>query len=216
MLLVTTYKVGALATNCYLIQDNDTKKMVIIDPGGISASLDEKIRDLGSENFAYIILTHGHFDHVRKVKRYKDLTNAKVVMNKKEVDFVLDKSLNLSCDFGTRAFGQFSVDLSLDDGDIINLGKTQIKMIHTPGHTKGGACYIVDNHLFTGDTLMKNTMGRTDLKSGNIKEMSDSLKRLAALKENYIVYPGHGEVSSLDCEKKNNPYLRKALNDSIY
>lgn len=216
MLVVKSYKVGPLATNCYLIKDSDTKKMAIIDPGGISAGLDKAIQDFGSNNFDYIILTHGHFDHIRKVKRYKDLTNAKVVMSKKEQDFISDKSLSLCRDFGPKALEQFFVDLSLDDLDIINLGKTRIKMIHTPGHTKGGACYIADNYLFTGDTLMKNTVGRTDLKSGNIKEMADSLKKIGELKENYIVYPGHGDISSLKYEKENNPYLRKALDGSLY
>ncbi|MDQ5984059.1 MAG: Hydroxyacylglutathione hydrolase GloC [Eubacteriales bacterium SKADARSKE-1] len=214
MSLVKTYRVGALSTNCYVIQDSATKKMAIIDPGGISAALDKTIKDLGSENFEYIILTHGHFDHIRKVKRYKDLTNAKVVINKNELDFIFDKSLNLCHDFGPKALEPFTADLVLNDGDIINLGKTRIKMLHTPGHTKGGACYICDKYLFTGDTLMKNTMGRTDLKSANIKEMANSLKRIGELKENYIIYPGHGDMSSLECEKKNNPYLRKALNDS--
>lgn len=216
MLLVKTYKVGGLATNCYLLQDSDTKKMAIIDPGGISKDLDKEILNLGADNFLYIILTHGHFDHIRKVKRYKDLTNAKVVMSEKEIDFISDSSLNLSSDFKSRDIETFSVDHSLSDEEELDLGNTKIKIIYTPGHTKGGACYIADDCLFTGDTLMKNDIGRTDLKSGNMKDMMNSLKKINTLHENYIIYPGHGDISNLAFEKENNPYLRKVLDDIIY
>ena len=205
MLVVEKFKVGPLETNCYLITDKNTKKSAIIDPGGISAELDAKIEVIGTENIEYILMTHGHFDHIRKAPRYQKLTGAKLVIGAKEADFTKDRHLNLC----RIPLAPFDVDILVDDGDEITLGETKIKVIATPGHTIGGVCFIADDCLFTGDTIMKGTVGRCDLETGNFEKMKDSISKIVALTENYKIYPGHGDSSTLSAEKENNLYLKR-------
>lgn len=211
MLTVKQYTVGALCTNCYLITENETNKSAIIDPGGISAELDREI-DKNNLSIEYILLTHGHFDHIRKTARYKR-KNAKVAINHKEKDFPIDPHLNLSCKFSRTTIESFDVDILLNDEDTISLGKSTIKIICTPGHTIGSSCFIADNCIFTGDTLMKQSVGRTDFATGNSKDMVKSLGQLLSLKDNYIIYPGHGDTTTLDFEKQNNIYLSRIRQD---
>ncbi len=204
-LKIEIFKVGPLATNCYVLTDKKTNKMAIIDPGGISSKLDEKLTQGGK--CEYIILTHGHFDHIRKVNRYQNLTGAKVVANEDEINLIKDSGLNLSKDFCSRPIEEFKVDLALKNNDSIYLGDIEIKMLSTPGHTAGSACFMTSGLIFSGDTIMKSSIGRTDFKTGNSKDMIESVKKLAMLKDQYIIYPGHGEVTDLFSEKKNNPYF---------
>jgi len=193
-------------TNCYLVTDEKTSKSLIIDPGGISRELDEQINKLGLENIKYIILTHGHFDHIRKVARYKKLTGAQVVANVDEIPLIEDEENNLSKRY-TKGVDCFEVEKQLNDGDEFLLGETKIKMISTPGHTKGCACFIVEDCIFSGDTLMKDCIGRCDLPTGNQEDMINSLQKLSNFKTNYKIYPGHGEETSLKYEKGSNLYL---------
>lgn len=212
MILVKQYKVGALYTNCYLITDKESQKSAIIDPGGINAELDKEIE---SKNLSieYILLTHGHFDHIRKVARYKNKTNSKVAINHKEKDFPVNPNLNLSCKFARMTIEPFSIDILLNDEEIIKLGNSTIKILCTPGHTIGSTCFIVDNCIFTGDTLMKNSIGRTDFATGSSKDMIKSLAKLLSLKSNFTIYPGHGDITTLDFEKQNNLYLSRIRKD---
>ena len=214
MLIVKQYKVGALYTNCYLITDEETKKSAIIDPGGISLELDKEIssRNLSVE---YILLSHGHFDHIRKTARYKNKTNAKIAINQKEKDFARDASLNLSCKFARTTIDPFEIDMLLNDGDTIKLGNSTIKIISTPGHTVGSSCFIVDDCIFTGDTLMKQSIGRTDFATGSSNDMVNSLAKLLMLKGNYTIYPGHGDDTTLEFEKKNNPHFSQIKTNQI-
>lgn len=216
MISVYNYKLGPLKTNCYLLRDLDTNKMAIVDPGGISKKLDDDIEKFLKENFCYIILTHGHFDHIRKAQRYKELTNSKIIISEDEKDFTEDSSLNLSCKFGQKPIPYFKSDIFVNEGDIISLGNTKIKVIKTPGHTRGSVCYLVDDCIFSGDTLMKDSIGRTDLNTGNFNDMINSIKKLSLLEVDYKIYPGHGETTSLNYEKNNNIYFRKVINDTIY
>lgn len=208
MILVDTYKLGALKTNCYLIKDVKTGKMAIIDPGGISRKLDDTIKQFSKEDFCYILLTHGHFDHIRKAQRYKELTDSKVVISKDEKDFLKEPKLNLSYQFGKEPLFPFEADILVHEGDVLDLGDSQIKVIKTPGHTVGSVCYLVDDCIFTGDTLMKGSVGRTDLATGNTADMDFSLKILGLLNGDYKIYPGHGEPTTLNEEKNSNPYFK--------
>lgn len=203
MLIVEKFKVGPLDTNCYLITDKNTKKSAIIDPGGISSELDAKINELGTENIEYILMTHGHFDHIRKAKRYQELTGAKLVIGTKEAEFTKDRSLNLC----RVSLPPFEVDVLVNDGDSLALGETKIKVIETPGHTIGGVCFISDNCLFSGDTIMKGTIGRYDLNTGNFEQIKNSISKILALPDDYKIYPGHGDSTSLAAEKINNLYF---------
>ena len=204
MLLVETFKVGPLETNCYLITDKNTKKSAIIDPGGISSELDAKINKLGTENIEYILMTHGHFDHIRKALRYQKLTGAKLAIGVNEAEFTKDRNLNLC----RVPLEPFEVDILLNDGDALALGETKITVIATPGHTIGGVCFIAQNCLFTGDTIMKGTIGRCDFNTGNHEQMRESVSKIRALTQNYNLYPGHGEPSTLNAEKENNLHLK--------
>ncbi len=214
MLTVKQYKVGALYTNCYLITDKESQKSAIIDPGGISSNLDKEV-ELNNLSVEYIFLTHGHFDHIRKVARYKNKTNAKVLINNKEKYFPQEPNLNLSCKFEHIAIEPFNIDILLDDGETIKLGNSTIKVLHTPGHTVGSSCFLTDNCIFTGDTLMKQCIGRTDFATGSSKDMIKSLAKLLSLKKNFTIYPGHGDTTTLDFEKSNNLYLSRIKQDQI-
>ena len=194
-------------TNCYLVTDEKTQQSLIIDPGGISKELDQKIKEIGIDNVKYIVLTHGHFDHIRKTARYKKLTGAQIVANKDELALIKDEEINLSKRY-TNGVEPFEVEMPLNNGDEFYLGETLIKMISTPGHTVGSACFFVGKSIFSGDTLMKDCIGRCDLPTGNQKDMSVSLKIFSNLDGDYEIYPGHGENTNLKYEKENNPYLK--------
>ena len=215
MVEIERYEVGHLRTNCYIIKDKDTNKMAIIDPGYKSYNV-ESIINQNIDNIEYILLTHGHFDHVLKADEYRKLTGAKIVIGEYEDEFTRNSELNLSSTL-TRKLGiDFSADILIKDGDSINLGNTKIKAVHTPGHTKGGVCYIIDNNIFSGDTLMKGTVGRTDFVTGSMSDMENSLKKIASINGDFNIYPGHGENTTLEYEKNTNVYLGKYNYDNLY
>lgn len=197
MLEVKTFVLGAIKTNCYFIKDTDTGICGIIDPGGISLKLDESINEAGKEKVKYIILTHGHFDHILKAKRYQDYTGAKIIIGEYEVEFTENSQLNLSSGFKRSLIKPFKADIAAKDGDVFDLGNTSIKAIHTPGHTRGGMCYIANDIMFSGDTIMKDHFGRTDFITGSFEDLKKSIDKLKSLNEDYIVYPGHGEKTRL-------------------
>lgn len=205
ILKIQRFPVGILRTNSYLISYND--RGIIVDPGGISDKLDENIKKLNGID--YIILTHGHFDHILEVKRYQNLTGAKIVIGKDEKDFPMDNSLNLCSEFYKKGINNFSADILLKDGDILNFNDKEIKVILTPGHTIGSVCYCLDNNMFSGDTLFRGKVGRTDLATGNENDMLNSLKKLYDLETDYSVYPGHGLTTSLYREKSLNTGLKQ-------
>ena len=204
---------GPLPTNCYIITDGVTLDMAVIDPGFVN---EELIKSVSGGHVKMILLTHGHFDHITGVAKVKDLTNAKIYIYSGEERMIPDNTVNLGGPFFGTAVTPFKADVLLKDGDVISLGKTKIKVIHTPGHTSGGCCYIAGDALFSGDTLMKMCCGRVDCPTGSAKQIKESLIKLKNLKGEYKVYPGHGPESDLDFERKYNPYLRDNINDSLY
>lgn len=204
MVKIQRFPVGILRTNSYLISYNN--KGIIVDPGGISDRLDENIKKLSSID--YIILTHGHFDHILEVKRYQKLTGAKIVIGENEKNFPLDNSLNLCEEFYKKGIENFSADILLKDGDSLDFNGVEIKAIETPGHTIGSLCYLIGNYMFSGDTLFKGKTGRTDLATGNPDDIVSSLKKLYSLEDDYMIYPGHGLTTFLHKEKLLNTGLK--------
>lgn len=206
MINIKNLVLGQLQVNCYFIEDAETGNIAVVDPGDNSNNLSKLIVEK-SDKIKYILLTHGHFDHIGYAKELKNLTNAQVVISKIDEPFLSDGNLNLSLPFFGRSVPTVTADITLNDGDEIMLGNTVIKYISTPGHTAGSGCYIADNAIFTGDTLMKLSMGRTDFPTSSNTDMLASLKKLYNLNQNYTVCPGHGGTSTLDYERKYNPYL---------
>lgn len=208
MIEIKCLSVGFLQTNCYTITDKTSGDIAIVDPGDFSKNLEEIVNS-SCDKIKYILLTHGHFDHIGYVSYIKSKTNAKVVIGKEEELFLSENSLNLSPPI--KPIQNISADVTLSDDDTIMLGETTIKFIHTPGHTSGSGCYVVNDNIFTGDTLMKLSMGRTDLPTGNNKAMMCSLKKLSQLEGEFNVFPGHGDASLLSYEKNFNPYVRAVI-----
>jgi glyoxylase-like metal-dependent hydrolase (beta-lactamase superfamily II) len=198
-LIIKTIPAGVYEANCYLLVDEDTKECGIIDPGGDAKKIENIIKSLNA-NLKYILLTHGHFDHVGGVI---ELINVfKVPYYISEIDEkYMEKDDSV---FGTlpKASGY------LKEGDAINIGKSLIKVIETPGHTKGGLCFLVDDKLFTGDTLFQGSVGRSDFVGGDGRELINSIKtKLLPLGDEIEVYPGHGDASTIGYEKRRNPFL---------
>lgn len=202
---ITRIPGGPLPTNCYLLTDEETGATAVIDPGFESEELSESVQQIG--NVQAILLTHGHFDHISGVQKMQKLTGAKIYLYADEMLFVKDGSLNLAGAFFGSEVPPFRVDVPLNDNETIQLGKLDIRVLHTPGHTVGGCCFLVEDVIFSGDTLMKLSCGRTDCPTGNYSQMLDSLCRLAELKGDFKVYPGHGSATALDYERRNNSYM---------
>lgn len=206
---VITIPVGALSANSYLAIDEKTKISFLVDAGDDV----EKISDIIEREQAdvrYILLTHGHYDHCIGAKKLREITGAKIAIHKDDAICLTDNSSNLSV-LSNVKFEGFEADLLLEDGQEIKIGKMEVVVLHTPGHSEGGACFIVKNErvIFTGDTLFSRTIGRTDFPRSNYEKMVFSLHRINALHGNYTVYPGHNISTSLDKERKSNRFLRK-------
>lgn len=192
--------------NVYILADDKTKKCAVIDPGGAKDSILDFIKqnDLDLE---YIILTHGHGDHIGAAKKIKQETNVKIVAHSHEQELLLDKNKNLSYMMHCGA-QELDADIYVNDKDKLELGQLKLTFLHTPGHTKGSMCIRVENEMFTGDTLFAGSIGRTDFYSGDYKQMEKSLTKLSKYEDNINIYPGHGPKSTLGNEKRTNPYMR--------
>lgn len=190
---------GPLRVNSYFLTSGDGSA-VLIDGGENYKIIKQTEKDLNLTVKA-LLLTHAHFDHAGNAKKLQD-DGAKIYISKLDAPKLLNEQ-NLSGDFG-RKFDYLHADYTFSDGQILDVCGLKIKVIATPGHTDGSVCFLVDNSLFTGDTLFYDTVGRTDFISGNRQDMVNSVKKLFALDGNYSVYPGHDQFTTLDRERKFN------------
>ena len=204
-------EVGVYKVNCYIIADEDSSKAAVIDPGADFEDINLVLEENGFD-LEYIILTHAHGDHIGALNDLKLKYNPKIVIHYVEKEILENPDLNFSKQLGMKEIFS-SADVLMHDKDELYLGDIKIKVIHTPGHTKGSMCLIVNEVLFSGDTLFAGSMGRTDLYSGDSSKMKDSLNKLKRLKFNYTILPGHGPSSTLDYEKKTNPFLRDEFHE---
>ena len=197
--------VGPLKTNCYIVT-SDMNHAVIIDPGFDAEKIAAKIRELGAKP-KFMLLTHGHFDHIGAVNALK-----KTFPEMKSVILAEDEDICLNPGLINNEIGVVTKpDMLFADGDIVKLDDLDFKFMATPGHPKGCACIIVEDKIFTGDTLFSRGYGRTDLYGGSTRDMKMSLKKIGAIEGDYEIYPAHGPHSTLKTEKYANPYLRKAM-----
>ena len=201
---VNTLQVGPLQTNCYILSAEDATA-VLIDPGDDADRILQYVRMQGL-SVKGIWLTHGHYDHVNAVKALKTAFGCPIVACRAESVLLADAGLNLSLSFVGVPL-DVTADVLYDDGDTFTFGGEMVTVLHTPGHTSGSCCYMVDQLLFTGDTLFCGSIGRTDFPTGDMQAIRLSLQRLASLKGEYTVLPGHGAATSLSAERRANPYL---------
>lgn len=205
---ITNLPSGALQANTYLAVDEKTNEGFIVDPGGYNKVLTKEVRD-NDVNIKYIILTHGHSDHICGVNEHKaEFPDAKIVAYKDEEAMLENPNLNQSPGFGVPY--STKADILVSDGDELKVGDVTLKFIHTPGHTEGGMCIYVKEAkaLFSGDTLFRQSIGRTDFPGGSYKEIMDSIrKKLFLLPDDTNVFPGHMGMTSIAFEKENNPFV---------
>lgn len=191
--------------NMYILIDEETKKCAVVDPGGASDKILNYIK-VNSLELEYILLTHGHGDHIGAVNTIKSKTNAKVVAHNDEQELLNNnrKNLSYSMHCGPQ---ELDADIYVHDKDKLELGNLKLSFIHTPGHTKGCMCIRVNDDMFTGDTLFAGSIGRTDLYGGDYKQIEKSLRKLAKYEDKVKIHPGHGPSSTLGIEKMSNPYM---------
>ena len=204
-MIIKCLPTGMFESNCYIVGDNG--EGVIID-AGVKAKYVSKLAESEGFKIKYIVLTHSHIDHICCVDELRERLGAKVAIHESEAAALTDSHLNGSALFGMgRTFKK--ADLLLKDGDILEAGGLKYEIIHTPGHSAGGISIKVGNNIFTGDTLFKRSIGRTDLPGGNHRNLLDSLKnKLMKFSDEITAYPGHGPKTSLGYERKNNPFVK--------
>lgn len=203
---IDVLEVGMVNTNCYIVTDESTKDILIIDPGGEAGRIIDAVKEKNG-NVKGILLTHGHFDHITGVPEVREAFSAKVYAAQEEEALLENPDWN--CSHMGRGLISVKADEFVKDKDILTLGSFRIQVIYTPGHTRGGVCYYFKEEavLFSGDTLFFESIGRTDLPTGNSHLLMESVRqKLMPLPDETKVYPGHGSHTSIGYEKKNNPY----------
>lgn len=210
---------GMVQTNCYIISNEALKEAIVIDPADNADKIEQylKSNDLVCKG---ILLTHGHFDHIMAAKDLALRTNTQIHAHEAEIALLGDCYLNASYDFMNRDF-HLAPDIILKDNELLELIGLTIRVIHTPGHTAGGVCYYMEKGLvpastdlegkgtlFSGDTLFRESIGRTDLPTGNSSQLVASIKnKLMPLEDEVVVYPGHGSATTIGYERSNNIFL---------
>jgi glyoxylase-like metal-dependent hydrolase (beta-lactamase superfamily II) len=197
---IQTFNVGMLSTNCYVVNSPETKDAIIIDPGfdapneadQITCYVDEKALKV-----KFIVNTHGHSDHIRGNDVMKRKYSVPICIHAYDAPCLNGLGKSIAPD-----------NVLLEDGELLKFGQTTLKVMHTPGHTLGGISLVGENLVFTGDTLFAGSIGRTDFAGGSDRDMRRSLEKLLCLPDNYVVYPGHGAVSTIGEERRVNPFLR--------
>ncbi len=195
-MLIKMLTVGILQTNCFIVIDPKTGAAIIIDPGSYDSSEVKSILDeiqRGKFKIKSIINTHGHHDHIWGNKMMKEATGAPILVHESDAPLLRNPS----------------ADKTLHEGDIIEVGDVKLRVLHTPGHTKGSIALLGEEDVFVGDTLFAGSIGRYDLPGGSLKDLMDSIKnKLLTLPDHVKVHPGHGAATSVGEERRNNPFLQ--------
>ena len=186
-------------TNCYIVEDEESRETMVIDPGGEADKIIDMLDTLGIDKLKYIYLTHCHGDHFGAILEVKAKKGGKVLIHREDAEGLYNPEISLTYYIGMADI-ELEADSRVDEGDIIHLGNLEFKVIHTPGHTKGGTCLYCEKEalLFSGDTLFKGTWGRTDLPTSSFPDIIESItQKLTILPDDTIVYPGHGRMTTI-------------------
>lgn len=205
MIQVERFVAGLYAVNCFVLYDDESKDAYIIDPSG---SVEKIVHFIGREalNLKGILITHAHGDHHLGLLDLKKIYDVPVYLHASDVYMAKDANINLSIEMGK--ISEFTPEVQLQDGMKLPLGEHTIRVIHTPGHSKGGVCFFIGSYLFAGDTLFAGSIGRTDLDGGNYEQLIRAIKtQLLKLPDETIVFSGHGSDTSIGRERVRNPYL---------
>jgi glyoxylase-like metal-dependent hydrolase (beta-lactamase superfamily II) len=203
-MLIKNLQLGEIETNCYIVTDEATLQCAVIDPGAESNVVMDYIES-NKLDVRAILLTHGHFDHTMAVEEVHESTGAAVFINSKDAyTGDIENPYKFKATDYTKYYGE---------GDVITVGGLEFTVLETPGHSAGSVTLKCQDALFTGDTLFRDSCGRTDLPGGEMKKLLHSLARLSKLEGNFEVYPGHGDSSMLDNERRFNYYIRYALEE---
>ena len=198
---------GMIHTNCYIVGDEETNEVAVFDPGAKAKNIIDTIEKY-EYKVKYIIITHAHFDHVLALDELKEAyPDAKIVIHTADEPY-----LNLDHDNFSRHFKTYppkhKADICVNDGDKLSVGKHEFTFWHTPGHSRGSMCTLIEDMVMSGDTLFYMSIGRTDFDGGDFDTIVESLKRLATLPDDTKVYPGHGDATTIGFEKENNQFMR--------
>lgn len=204
--------VGPLQCNCHILGDEATREAVIIDPGGEPEKILRRVKDL---KVKVLLHTHCHLDHITGTRRMKEETGAKILIH--QADRRLYEHLAEQYAKTLRLFGlnlgpghdPLPADEFLKDGQTVKFGRHELRVLHTPGHTPGSCCFHGEGKLFSGDTLFRRSVGRTDLEGGDPDREAESIRtRLYTLAPETVVYPGHGPLTHIEEEKEENPFVQ--------
>lgn len=199
--------VGPLAVNCYIVGSESNKEGMLIDPGADDAVILQKVKDLGLD-IKYIVLTHGHIDHVAALKEVKEATGAEVAIHADDASSLQGQSF-VAEQFGIPFQTPPPPDLLLKGGDSIDIGDLHFLVLHTPGHSPGGICLLGQGVVFSGDTLFHFGIGRYDLPGGDYHQLMNGIHtKLMVLPDETTVYPGHGPGTTIGAERQSNPFLQ--------
>ncbi len=203
---IKIFTLGLLKTNCYLLACEKTNKAVIIDPPEADAQITNYLEE-NKLQLKYILLTHGHIDHIGGVAFIKEYSKAKIFMHRDDLSLVKNAAIYAQW-FDLNPPPPFEIDEFFTEDQIITAGTIELKVIFTPGHTPGGVCFVDDISAFVGDTLFAGSIGRTDLPGGDYETLISSIKnKLMKLDDSIVVYSGHGPKTKIKDEKDTNPFL---------
>ncbi|MBI5035303.1 MAG: MBL fold metallo-hydrolase [Chloroflexi bacterium] len=209
-MILETLTVGPLGVNCYIVGDDQTREVIIIDPGGNARDILDTLRRDQLKTIA-IVNTHAHFDHVIALTEIRAQTHAPFYLHADEVQILSGAQLGASM-FGFPMSQPAPAERLLKDGDQVSVGGMALDVLHTPGHTPGGICLLHDRHVFVGDTLFQGSIGRTDFPGGDYGTLMRSIRdRLLTLPDETIVHPGHGDATTIGEERQLNPFLRPLI-----
>ena len=198
-------------SNCYLLTDEATGVSAIVDPGYYTDELAQFLSERNPD-IKYILLTHGHFDHIMGASPLREVTGAEMLIHKDDAICLDSEEMSLMIRFEVQApLIHSKPDRELEDGDEILLGETVLRVMSTPGHSRGSVIFIdeKDRIIISGDTLFRSTVGRTDAIGGSETELKESMEKIISLEGDYDIYPGHGPFTTLSNERVRNIFVRR-------